>query len=226
MNFAFIPFKRLVVFVLSIAGLIFILSQAGHTLSETHPYDAHVRRAGSEAAAKCYWLALRGGRLLTRQAVYREIKSGYQIYVPFVPVAAAAKAGMQPDDTDAKVRVIALFEGDTRDDAIKNARDAIAHANGGEVTITGTRVPLVDPREFFPTLAMTDDCFVLGNGRTPWPWWNVALGLVVCVGGIVFGGWPLITAAFEARRDAEEWKEATAPPTRNLPDIRIPGATS
>ena len=88
--------------------------------------------------------------------------------------------------------------------------------------LTGTRVPLVDPREFFPNLAMSDDCIVLGSGRTPWSWWNVAAGCGVCLAGIAFGGWPLIIAAFEARRDAEEWKEATAPPTRAVPDIKVP----
>jgi len=214
MNFAFVPFKRLIVFVLSVAGLIFILREAGHTLTETHPYEADMRRAGS-ASANYYWLALRGGRLLTRQAVYRDIKSGYQIFVPVVPAGAST-------ETAGKVRVIALFEGSTRNDAIKNARDVIGHANGGEVMLTGTRVPLVDPREFFPNLAMSDDCIVLGSGRTPWSWWNVAAGCGVCLAGIAFGGWPLIIAAFEARRDAEEWKEATAPPTRAVPDIKVP----
>ena len=211
MYFSFVPFKRLIVFVLSFAGLIFILCEAGHTLTETHPHESDMRQAGA-ASANYYWLALRGGRLLTRQAVYRDIKHGYQIYVPFVPVNY---------DGQKKVGVVALFDGDTRDQAIKNARDAIARANGGEVTLTGTRVPLVDPREFFPNLAMSDDCIVVGSGRTPWSWWNVAVGCGACIAGISFGAWPLIISAFEARRDAEEWKQVTAPPTRAVPNITV-----
>jgi hypothetical protein len=215
MNYAFLPFKRLIVFVICVGGMVFVGREALHTLNETQPYPSDVKRAAS-AGANYYWLTLGGGKLLTRQAVQRDVKSRYsrfyQIYVPLVPANWNGRA---------QVRVVALFDGATRDEAVQKVREALSHANGGEVTVTGTRVSFVDPREYFPDLALAEDCFVLGSGRTPWSWGNVVGASAVCLVGAGFGAWPMLVAMRESRRDAEEWEAATAPPQRRMPTITV-----
>jgi hypothetical protein len=220
MNYAFLPFKRPILFVLGIAGLIFIARQAMHTLDETHPYSVDVKRVNGAAAAEHDWLALRGGRALTQQRVDRNANSNYtrsyRIYVPLVPVGwtgnETGKAGA--------VRVIVLFDGDTRDDAVKNAREVLIRARGGG-EIVGTRAAFADPHDYFPNLALADDAFVLASGHTPWSWASIIVCVVASLAATAFGAWPMLSAMWESKRDAEEWKEATAPPTRNLPSITV-----
>jgi hypothetical protein len=172
-----------------IAGVMLLFFAARHYLrSREDTAPLAVKAADVPAVAgDHHWLAVTG-RLVAASAVERTFhgKYGdtYSIYIPLVPPTW---------DSSQSVHAIALFDGRTRDDAMRVARAALSAGGGGNfrATVTGTQDDFGRP-DLFASLHVADDAILIRQGNTPVSGgqmlWMAGLGIV----GIAAGGFRLM----------------------------------